>query len=90
MKSAKEILNNIPISGSLPVTKEWVWTEEKCIQAMNEYAAQFMHLKDCYVCKGAGSEFIFGVSNPCTNCSGAGKIIVLPAITTTFTQPPQV
>lgn len=41
MKTAKEIINSIPISGKTKITNEWLWTEEKILKAMEEYADQF-------------------------------------------------
>lgn len=51
-----------------------------CIEAaMDEYALQFMNIKECSECKG-----VIG-NNYCSWCKGAGKYILLPTITTTGT-----
>jgi hypothetical protein len=58
-----------------------LYTEEKCLEAMNEYASQFITFKDCYNCNGTG----MACQMECVTCKGQGKYILLPTITNTAT-----
>lgn len=48
-------------------------------KAMNEYALQFIHPKDCYQCDGTGTViFPSKATQQCMICKGTGKLIILP------------
>ena len=57
---------------------------QRAIDAMNEYAAQFIHPTICYACNGSG-RFPELTDGKCVNCQGIGKVILLPTITNTGT-----
>ncbi len=47
--------------------------------AMNEFAVQFIHPKDCYQCDGQGKITLPSlVRMDCMICNGTGKLILLP------------
>lgn len=83
MKAKEDCLKNKMTmqsqGGGLPIT--W-YTKQDVLNAMDEYAVQFMNITPCHACNGTG----IGVGiTSCMNCSGQGKIVLMPIITTTAT-----
>ena len=84
MKTAEEILTK--------VLNEWDNPDELDLmtilakrslpfmqKAMEEYALQFIHPKDCYQCDGTGTViFPSEATQQCMICNGTGKLIILP------------
>ncbi len=86
MKTAEEILKPITLSyweshqheNYLHEEGEYVKLED-AVKAMNEYALQFIHPKDCYQCDGTGTViFPSKATQQCMICAGTGKLIILP------------
>ena len=78
MKTTEEILTS---HGLWNYADNIKLSRQKLIELMDEYAVQFMNIKECHQCKGTG--IIEGGIVKCMNCSGQGKIIYLPIKTTT-------
>jgi len=81
MKTAKEILH----SKDRQFQEEtFAYNEQTIIEAMDEYAAQFIHPTNCYQCEGTGNIVISinpdgqDYTQTCMNCKGVGKVIMLP------------
>lgn len=74
MKTALEILNS-----KIDFSKDGIIDREKAIEAMNEYAVQFIQPTKCWQCDGEGKTLIGICDNhTCQMCMGAGKLIILP------------
>lgn len=70
----------------IPLRHTKIVDVDDAIKAMYEYAAQFIHPQTCYSCNGSGR--LPELSDQrCITCQGVGKIVILPPITTTLTQP---
>lgn len=78
MKTKSEIIesNCKPYGGFIEVINNCGGTLVREIweKSMDEWAVQFMHMKQCYFCDGTG------ISNEtnCYYCKGVGKVINLP------------
>lgn len=54
------------------------------VEAMEEYASQFIHQTNCIQCEGTGNIVISinpdgqDYTQTCMNCKGVGKVIMLP------------
>lgn len=84
MKTAEEIIQEkiSKYNSNAPDIFKFQFSKKEMlifVGAMEEYALQFIHPKDCYQCDGTGTViFPSKATQQCMICKGTGKLIILP------------